>query len=671
MLNTFLGKAETGKLVVSAIAFCVDPSGIAATALSLDAAIEARNKFFTDHPGLAKLAKQIDRDFKELLATKAYDKPIDARELLPQMLDHALSQPDEFVQCGLNPRDILRNLRTRFKNSEEKDYRRDDIQDAFERIYKPLLTKACNDTGLFAALQPALYREMLEAFKATLSNPTQSSSAQLREAAQFFDDAPDDTATDFQLMSFLQAKAEDIARLKQDREDLPPTLPRLANVRAEVDALINDLRLDEAEERLDDAREIVKQETLRPALEANAELDEQKAEILILRGRISDAFDLLSAVADSFATLDPLEPARRRLKYEDLFYAHGLRFGGTGLALSQAMLRTAISLTPESSLLWAEAKNAEAIALQNQGIRTAGPDGTALLVEAVTAYRDALTVRTKAEHPVDWAMTTQNLATTLQTQGTRTDGPDGTALLAEAVSAYHNALTIFTKADHPVDWAMTTQNLAQALQTQGIRSDGPDGTALLAEAVTAYRDALTVRTKSDHPVHWATTTQNLAIALKNQGTRTDGPDGTALLAEAVSAYRDALTVRTKADHPVHWADTTQNLANALQDQGTRTDGLDGTALLAEAVTAYRDALTVRTRADHPVDWAMTQENLALAEEAIADHKATENPHPHLQTALNYVDASLTIFDPDHMSFNHAKATRVRDRILAKIAALDG
>ena len=47
----------------------------------------------------------------------------------------------------------------------------------------------------------------------------------------------------------------------------------------------------------------------------------------------------------------------------------------------------------------------------------------------------------------------------------------------------------------------------------------------------------------------------------------------------------------------------------------------------------RDALTVHTRDDHPVQWAMTRENLAIAEEAIADHDATENPRPHLEAAL--------------------------------------
>ena len=116
--------------------------------------------------------------------------------------------------------------------------------------------------------------------------------------------------------------------------------------------------------------------------------------------------------------------------------------------------------------------------------------------------------------------------------------------------------------------------------------------------------------------------------------------------------------------------TQNNLAVALEIQGTRTDGPAGTDLLNQSVTAYRAALTVRTRDDHPVEWAMTQNNLAVAEYSHAVHLATADPRPHLDAALTYIDAALTVYDPDHMSYDHGRATRLRDRILALIAALD-
>ena len=53
----------------------------------------------------------------------------------------------------------------------------------------------------------------------------------------------------------------------------------------------------------------------------NTELDiaastaELRADNALLRGRVEDAYRMLSAAADSFAAVDPLEPARRRVLY--------------------------------------------------------------------------------------------------------------------------------------------------------------------------------------------------------------------------------------------------------------------------------------------------------------------------------------------------------------------
>lgn len=171
------------------------------------------------------------------------------------------------------------------------------------------------------------------------------------------------------------------------------------------------------------------------------------------------------------------------------------------------------------------------------------------------------------------------------------------------------------------------------------------------------------------PWLWGAGQNCVAIALKNQGTRTQGAEGADFLAQAVIAYRDALEVYTHADHPVQWAMTQNNLAIALQNQGTRTEEAVGADLLTQAVIAYCNALEVRTRADHPVHWAETKENIAICEEARAAHDTCTNPRSPLNAALQAVENALTTFDPDHMSYNHTKATKLRDDIQAKLDAL--
>ena len=421
------------------------------------------------------------------------------------------------------------------------------------------------------------------------------------------------TLPDPALRSFLTKKAEEYRAYRVQIDALDDRIAGLGNLKAAAQGAAERLDFDTVEELLSRVHEV--------EADIAAKTAEARAANALLRGQVEQAYRLLSAAADSFAGIDPLEPARRRLGYMERLYNYGLRYGGPGMALSARMTQDALADLPQANdpALWARLQHNLAVALQHQGIRTDGAAGAALLGQAVDAYRAALQVRTRADHPVDWAGTTQNLALALQQQGSRTGGAAGAALLGQAVDAYRAALEVYTRADHPVDWAMTTQNLA--------------------------------------------------IALKEQGSRTEGAAGAALLGQAAEAYRAALEVDTRADHPVHWATTAQNLAGALQEQGSRTGGVTGAALLGQAADAYRDALEVRTRADHPVDWAMTQENMALLEQARAAHDTCTDPAPHLRAALDHVTAALTVYDPDHMPYQHGTAGRLRDDLLAQLAAL--
>ncbi len=68
--------------------------------------------------------------------------------------------------------------------------------------------------------------------------------------------------------------------------------------------------------------------------------------------------------------------------------------------------------------------------------------------------------------PLDWAMTQNNLGTALSPLGER---ESGTARLEEAVAAYRDALTERTRERVPLGWAMTQNNLGNALWSLGER----------------------------------------------------------------------------------------------------------------------------------------------------------------------------------------------------------
>ncbi|MEO9896093.1 MAG: helix-turn-helix transcriptional regulator [Paracoccaceae bacterium] len=518
---------------------------------------------------------------------------------------------------------------------------------------------------------------------------------------------------DDELRSLIADKADDLRSMRRQIASLDDRHAAIAELKEKAQAAADAGQLEEVDAILGAADFAETQ--------INAQTKITRAHNALLRNRVEQAYDILSAVADSFGSVDATAPAKIRLQLEGILYQHGLRYGGSGMKFSEQMIRKALDAIPRdsSSELWAAGQNSLAITLKNQGIRTEGPKGADLLEQAVIAYRAALEVYTRTDHPMDWAATQNNLGNALGNQGSRTDGPKGadlleqaitafraalevrtrtdhavnwaatqnnlgnalgdqgnrtegskgTDLLEQAVTAFRAALEVLTRTDHPMDWAMTQNNLGNALGDQGNRTEGSKGADILEQAVTASRAALEVYTRTDHPMDWVATQNNLGNALRNQSNRAEGPKGADLLEQAVTAYRAALEVRTRTDHPVNWAMTQNNLGNALGDQGHCTEGQKGADQLEQAVTAFRAALEVHTRTDHPVDWATTQNNIAITLTTRALRSDAKDPGTDLAAALDAVDLALEVFDPEHMSYNHRKATALRQQILSEIDAL--
>lgn len=503
--------------------------------------------------------------------------------------------------------------------------------------------------------------------KDALSDTSGLSRNQLIVLAELFGVEAPEGASDATLRAVLTNKAEEYGALRSEVDGISEGLKRLSNLKTAAQDAIARVDLEEVEEILSRVQEVEKEEAARTA--------ELRADNALLRGKVEQAAALLADAADSFRIIDPLEPARRRIlgayKGFPALYNHGLRYGGHGLTAAAEMVKAVLDddLRRADTVLWAKGQNNLALALQQQGTRTEGLHGAALLAQAVTAYFDALEVCTRADHPIEWAMTQNNLGLALQNQGIRTDGPKGTSFIAQAVSAYRAALEVRTRTDHPEHWAMTQNNLGLALESQGIRTEGPKGATLLVQAVSAYREARSVYSREEHPVDWALVQNNLGNAIQEQGVRIEGPKGVDLLSQAVSAYREALEIRTRADHPVAWAMTQNNLGIPLRYQGTRTEGAQGGSFFSEAISAYRSALEVRTRKDHPVAWAETQGNIAIALLSRASHDSAKDPRTDLTEALFVATSALEVFDPIHLSYNRAQIAHLRNDIQTALDAL--
>jgi len=294
-----------------------------------------------------------------------------------------------------------------------------------------------------------------------------------------------------------------------------------------------------------------------------------------------------------------------------------------------------------------------------------GPPRAQLLVEAVAAFRSALSVFTPEDTPDDWAGTQNDLAITLRKQADlagATGGVGQERLLVEAITACRAALTIFTPRRAPLEWAAAEHNLGLALSDQAALAEGFERERLLSDTVAAYRATLTVYNRDQHPSDWAATQHNLAVALDDLADLADGPKQMWLLAEAVAAFRSALSVYTREEQPEDWAATQNNLANALDDLADLAQGSERLRLMTEAVTAYQLAQSVNSRATAPAQWAATQHNLAVLHLHRALTLAESGGNPavcaELATAWQCAEDARAYFDGANPSFAQ-EATELR------------
>lgn len=436
-------------------------------------------------------------------------------------------------------------------------------------------------------------------------------------AARFHIENPYDQ-NDAQLRDMLTKRAEDFRALRKEVDDLKLVSPRLANQHAAAMDALNQFRVEEAEEILENAREVVRDQ-LREPLEINAQLMEAQAAAALLRGDVNEAYRTLCIAADSFGSIDPLEPTRKRIeKYCARLQSHGARYGGSGLLKCIDMMSPLVSdtLKSQDEDLWKQGQNNLAIATQTYGRRVKGAKGRDFLSLSISAYEALLSAATD---PQSLALVQINMATSLFFLGKKTGGSAGEKLLARAISAQETGLTVFTKASHSEIWAGLKNNLGLSYLALGERSEGASGNSLIEQAVSAFEDGLPIM--SAHP--WK---------------------------------------------PVE-AGNQQNLGEALQALGIRTPCSAGLRYLNRAILALQAALEITTKEAHPLSWAESMEFLAVTKESIADHAATDDPRPHLKSALAHSEDVLTIYDSEHMSGSFERATCLRDRVNAKLDAL--
>lgn len=299
-------------------------------------------------------------------------------------------------------------------------------------------------------------------------------------------------------------KADDFRRYRAQIKKIDVRSVELSEIKAAALEAVERLDLEEVE--------VLLSQVMVAELGFAAETAELRAQNALLRGKVDQAFVLLTSTADSFAAVDPLEPIRRRLGYEIALCQHGERYANHALEYSERMMRTVISALDGSEplLLW-RATIGLGISLSCRGKLAEKPEDVQLLKEAATQYRTALTILSDESNPIQMATTRNKLATVLFQLARRASDVNRAKFLEKAVGHLRMALKTHTRASFPLNWAMAQDNLGNALALQGRHLIGPEGQRLLVKADEAHSAALQVRTRDSHPMDWAFTQENIGV----------------------------------------------------------------------------------------------------------------------------------------------------------------
>ncbi|MGB3649877.1 MAG: hypothetical protein WBA41_01515 [Rivularia sp. (in: cyanobacteria)] len=175
-----------------------------------------------------------------------------------------------------------------------------------------------------------------------------------------------------------------------------------------------------------------------------------------------------------------------------------------------------------------------------------------LVLQAKTAYEEALPILEELASPEETAEAHLNLGVVLQSLAS-----SNMARMTDSIQAYQDALQIFSWDKYPQEYAILHNNIAIAY----LSISGGSQQQYLFEglAVQSFEVALRRINLIEHPREYAMLQNNLGNALQYLPSSHPFENNS----RAIMAYNEALKVRNPKDTPIEYANTIANKANAL------------------------------------------------------------------------------------------------------------
>lgn len=521
------------------------------------------------------------------------------------------------------------------------DFRTFDAKASFRRHVEPLMKLLLSDPSFVKTLAPAFQVAVLDELtqlKQTLDEIRRNvgslagglkhlkrmSRDQLEALATRFEIDAVYNLTEPQLRDMLEDKAHEYRALSAQIDALDDRVADIANIKRDVQEAAARLDFDEVETLLSHIDGV---ET-----EIAAETKVARAQNALLRNRPKDAFQILSAAADSFGSSDLLRPARQKIQYHTLLRKHGADFGYEALQLASKMLEEAIEKLrsedrPDVESLWLAEQNYGQVLVELSD-RSGVPERIELLKEATAIY---------------------------------------TGLLKSYEQESGNQKRVSEEFYYTVCFSLgRAENSLACCKDATIRSEFADAVSGLTRAINHMKLAGDYFAKAKRPHQLLLVTINLGNAHKNYGRLVGGDIGKAQLTQSISMYRLVISGLPPEIHFREWVSQKRNLAAALTYQAILTDGPDGSALIKEAREIYEELIDVCPKDKYPILWGELQFNTSFA--LVEFSGRSSDTRQMLEAARNHVVAAMSVFDPIHSASDHQKATLLFGEIKARIEA---
>lgn len=510
-------------------------------------------------PSLARVAADIEALADQTFDAMGREVPDDARRIFSQMVEAAVVTAEGAIGADLKAETIVTTMLDGMTDTRSRDA---NMQMLFRMIATPALDRVLTDPTVTAGLTPQVFSALLERMTrideqlATLTDRYGSLASALVSVQNAKRDALEAIATRFripdafdrtdqELRQLLFKKAEDVRSMEAVVAGIDDRTIRLTQLKADAEAARENLDLGalaEAFKRVDQAE-----------TEKSAETKVALAHVQLGLGQIDAAVRTLSAAADSFASANPLAPARMRYNYMEILVRHGERYGGPAFDEGIAMITAALDRFPRDAHVknWSAMKMRLGLALDRKAMQSEAARQEALTCEAIDAYRAAL----DGLGPEDWqilATTKTNLATSLVRLVNFTPPAERIELLFDAMQAIKGAMAVRTKEMDLRGYSITEQTYGLILTKMAELVEPGEAKRLLSEATAAF-DAAAKGLWKMNDAHGAARTAMMAAETGVDIARLEPTRARSHLTQTRDVVDWALTILDRDNHPLEHA----------------------------------------------------------------------------------------------------------------------